>query len=102
MRQVYRSVSDVLNSPGPNGIPPSPLVVGSDMTDFQTRNAGNGIVDSLNIPKNLRKEEIVLSNDISSCTICENGECSSQASGLVCRIGHGRNMRTFCRSYSWA
>lgn len=32
-------------------------------------------------------EEIVLSNDISSCTICENGECSSQASGLVCRIG---------------
>ena len=32
-------------------------------------------------------EEIVLSNDIYPCPMCEKGECSSQDSGLVCRTG---------------
>lgn len=32
-------------------------------------------------------EEIVSSNDIYACSMCEKGECSSQTSGLVCRIG---------------
>lgn len=32
-------------------------------------------------------EEIVSSTDIYACSMCEGGECSSQASGLVCRTG---------------
>lgn len=32
-------------------------------------------------------EEIVLSTDIHACPMCEREECSSQVSGLVCRIG---------------
>ncbi len=32
-------------------------------------------------------EEIVLNNDIFPCPMCERGKCSSQAGGLLCRIG---------------
>lgn len=32
-------------------------------------------------------EEIVSSTDIYACSMCEAGECSTQASGLVCRSG---------------
>ena len=32
-------------------------------------------------------EEVVLSESISACSMCENGGCDSQASGLVCRTG---------------
>ena len=32
-------------------------------------------------------EEIVSNTDIYACSMCEEGACSSQVSGLVCRTG---------------